>query len=188
MDERRSPLLISILGVLACAGANPESNPVETPDTSRIASATTPVRARSASRLHAFEPRGELVLEGGECTVLPLPREGVRRLNMVYPYRGDPKSAVTIMLDENDRILHYVENRGLPGARRADGTPVDPSAETAPRTTIQLDYVTGEGLVVNRGGTEPDEMIRTTTAELEAETRLGDFAARAAAIYERCNR
>jgi hypothetical protein len=69
----------------------------------------------------------------------------------VYRYRGDPKASVTITLDAEDGILFHVGNRGLPGVRRADGTPVDPAAEDSPPATIQLNE-TGEGIIVNDGG------------------------------------
>jgi hypothetical protein len=63
-----------------------------------------PVRGIS-ERVATFVPRGELVLEAGECSVWPLPREGVRRLNMVYPARAGGRTAITITVDAAGTVL-----------------------------------------------------------------------------------
>jgi hypothetical protein len=69
-----------------------------------------------------------------------------------------------------------------------DGTPVDPTAVAPPRTTIQLDYVTGEAILSNDGGGESREFLLASTADVENADWIGDLKSRVEAVLGRCGR
>jgi hypothetical protein len=92
---------------------------------------------------------------------------------------------VTITENAEGRVVRYVENRGIPRPN-ASLDSVRAEAARIPSTTIQLDYVTGEALVMNAGGGEPTRGVRGTVAEFERTQVLGDLVARTADVRRLC--
>ena len=141
----------------------------------------------SGRRFDSVTPRLEFVSSGGECVRTALPEAGLTAVTATYPSVREGSSAVTLVVDTAGRVLRYIENRGGLRSLAPGETPRSAPADAdEPRVTIQVDYETGQALVVNRGGGMPDELIVGTEADLERAPRLGNVASRSRAVLELC--
>jgi hypothetical protein len=92
---------------------------------------------------------------------------------------------VRIEVGDDGRTLRYMENRGLPEPL-PDPEAMRKAFMELPRTTVHLDYDTGEASVMNWG--EPAmEGVRGKVTDFERSEVLGDLAARAQAVLRLCS-
>jgi hypothetical protein len=185
----RAPRLAALTVLLAGAACTPVLSP-DRPDRQGVAPAVRSDVALVAMRqgpeaLARFEPRVAPRYDGGECRPEPALAPGARALTAHYPAIEGAHTTVRIEVGDDGRTLRYMENRGLPEPL-PDPEAMRKAFMELPRTTVHLDYDTGEASVMNWG--EPAmEGVRGKVTDFERTEVLGDLAARAQAVLRLCS-
>lgn len=143
---------------------------------------------RGDQSLREFRPVRDAVTSGGVCTRFALPRPGVRRLSVTFPSLEAPETAVSLIVDSSNVVLRYNETRGLLPRSARRTSPVAAPRDTVAQTTVQLDYVTGEAILSNRGPGQDARPVMTSVAAVEKTGVVGDIASRQLAAMRVCTR
>lgn len=142
----------------------------------------------SPNAVQSFDPLVSRITEGGECTVTELPADGVRSLSIAYPTLNDPRTRVTIVVDAAGTVLRYVEERGGQGPRTEGGAPDVPGASDGPpRTTIEMNFQTGQARAINTGGGRVGFGVQGRTMDFQYHEALGQPLQLAEQVRQRCS-
>jgi hypothetical protein len=148
--------------------------------------ADSALRVVSGARaLDNFKPAREPVLDDGECVSSELRATGVRHFVAHFPNRKEPETAIVVFVDSSGKMVRYVENRGVPRPGKSMEE-MQTQMRALVRTYIQVDYVTDEAMVSNRGPNQSPVGVRATVAQVENTKSLGDLRSRAALVRRLC--
>lgn len=186
MRRNEAACLIVCVGMsLAGCGRTVQNDPGPQMAVRRMDTATV---SRDDRATRGFRPARDAVTSGGFCTQFALPRAGVRRLSVTFPSREAPETAISLVIDSSNTVLRYVETRGL-APRSTDRTiPAEARLDSIVQTAVQLDYVTGEAFLYNRGPGQDGRPVMSSVMGVEKTGVVGDIAARQKAALAVCTR
>lgn len=140
--------------------------------------------ARGNVAMH--QPLREAVLSNGECRVEDPRDSEVRAVSAIFPNRAEPETSIMLELDGDGRLIRYRETRGIP---RPASTIEEMQQQTTmmARTQIQLDFTTGQGLMLNFEPGQPTRSVTGMNAEFQRPPFLDDFEERVATVRKLCS-
>ena len=132
---------------------------------------------------------------GGECQTIRTTATGAVFKTAYYPSKADARVTVSLTFDSVGRLIRSTQTNGVlrfhlppgdttPATRDSD---LSAAVQSVHSTTISLDYVTDDGLLIQRGGGRPERsMLVSTTAVGDLEV-LGRPAERACEAATTCH-
>jgi hypothetical protein len=149
-----------------------------------VSGGATETRMDTGARsLAQFRPARAVVIDGGDCLVTE--EAAGRRMTAYFPSRSEPETVINVVVDANGRVLSYQETRGVPRPARSIEEAQAQAAQMI-RTTIQLDYSTGEALAVNTAPGQAGDAIRGSVTQFHRVASLGNLREREELVRRIC--
>jgi hypothetical protein len=179
----RSIIIIGAALLLGCSAAPKPNDPIQ-----RRVVTEGPVRMQTTqSALDAFIPLREGIVEGGDCVMNETTDNGILRMAATFPSRKAPDTSITVWLFSDGRTARYSETRGLPPS----GIKIDELQEEmrrTSRTSVQLDYITGEGVLINSPANEAPSGFHGRASAIEKSGKVGDVQKRVDIVRRLCEK
>jgi hypothetical protein len=147
----------------------------------------------SAAAYAAFAPALAAEETGGECSVIRTAGNGSTIVSAGFPARRSASLTVALTFDSAGHLGRYSERRGLmnmppmasltPEQRDSTLRAVTNATRT---TTVTLDWLSDQGMAMNRGGGSPTDAIMGTVRLIQDLPQLGPVSARIERVRKLC--